>query len=66
MKMIASLLFQTRLQLFDEAKPREIVAVEGDNKLAFVQIVSKKVFYYTEDKHFLECKKKNGVIRLQI
>lgn len=41
MKMIASLLFQTRLQLFDEAKPREIVAVEGDNKLAFVQIMSK-------------------------
>lgn len=39
-------------------KPRGIVAVEGDNKLAFVQIVSKKVFYYTEDKHFLECKKK--------
>lgn len=41
MKMIASLLSQTRLQLFDKAKPREIVAVEGDNKLAFVQIMSK-------------------------
>lgn len=41
MKMIASLLSQTRLQLFAKAKPREIIAVEGDNKLSFVQIISK-------------------------
>lgn len=37
-------------QLFPEANPREIVAVEEDNnKLAIVRIVSKYVFYYAEE-----------------
>lgn len=54
-RTIASLLAPCQ-QLFHEAKPRneivKIVEVMGDNKLAIVRLVSRWIFYYTEEDFF--------------
>lgn len=55
MRTITRLLFP-RQQLYHEAKPRKIVVVEGDNKLGIIEILSRFVFYYTEENIHVICR----------
>lgn len=47
MRTVASLLSLKKELLFHEAKPSEIVAVEGDYKLVIIRTVCQYVFNYT-------------------